>query len=108
MQQQDSGISRSIAIDSKKLAEASTHDSSSMKAIAVLTMVFLPSTAVAVGPLNSCPLFFNVKSNRVADDIQYGPILRERITFRVIGLLALLGDQHANDCGGFSRLASMA
>ena len=48
MQQQDSGTSHSIAIDSRKLAEASTHDSSSMKAIAVLTMVFLPSTAVAV------------------------------------------------------------
>ena len=49
MQQQDSTTSRSIAVDSKKLAEASTRDSSSMKAIAVLTMVFLPSTAIAVG-----------------------------------------------------------
>lgn len=47
MQQEDNKISRSIALDSKKLAEASTRDSSSMKAIAVLTMVFLPSTAVA-------------------------------------------------------------
>lgn len=48
MQQEDSITSRAIALDSKKLAEASIRDSSSMKAIAVLTMVFLPSTAVAV------------------------------------------------------------
>ncbi|KAL8651754.1 MAG: hypothetical protein Q9226_004569 [Calogaya cf. arnoldii] len=48
MQQKDSISSQSIALDSKKLAEASTRDSSSMKAVAVLTMVFLPSTAVAV------------------------------------------------------------
>ncbi|KAL8997589.1 MAG: hypothetical protein Q9188_006289 [Gyalolechia gomerana] len=47
MQQEDSKTSWSIALDSKKLAEASKRDSSSMKAIAVLTMVFLPSTAVA-------------------------------------------------------------
>ncbi|KAL8846478.1 MAG: hypothetical protein Q9221_008444 [Calogaya cf. arnoldii] len=47
MQQKDSISSQSIALDSKKLAEASTRDSSSMKAVAVLTMVFLPSTAVA-------------------------------------------------------------
>ncbi|KAI4171626.1 MAG: hypothetical protein LQ343_004104 [Gyalolechia ehrenbergii] len=47
MQQEDSITSRAIALDSKKLAEASIRDSSSMKAIAVLTMVFLPSTAVA-------------------------------------------------------------
>ncbi|KAL8817166.1 MAG: hypothetical protein Q9223_003949 [Gallowayella weberi] len=45
--QRDSITSQSIAVDSKKLAEASTRDSSSMKAIAVLTMAFLPSTAVA-------------------------------------------------------------
>ena len=48
MQQGDSKIAQSIALDSKKLAEASTRDSSSMKAIAVLTMIFLPSTTVAV------------------------------------------------------------
>ena len=48
MQQKDSTLSQSVALDSKKLAEASTRDSSSMKAVAVLTMVFLPSTAVAV------------------------------------------------------------
>lgn len=48
MQKTDVNSSQSIALDSKKLAEASTRDSSSMKAIAVLTMVFLPSTAVAV------------------------------------------------------------
>ncbi|KAL8855913.1 MAG: hypothetical protein Q9178_007479 [Gyalolechia marmorata] len=47
MQQGESKNARSIALDSKKLAEASTRDSSSMKAIAVLTMVFLPSTTIA-------------------------------------------------------------
>lgn len=53
MQQDDSATSMSIALDSRKLAEASTRDSSSMKAIAGLTMMFLPGTAVAVGVNNS-------------------------------------------------------
>ncbi|KAL9032788.1 MAG: hypothetical protein Q9214_007811 [Letrouitia sp. 1 TL-2023] len=48
MQQQDSGVNRSIALDSKKVAEASRSDSSSMKTIAALTMFFLPGTAIAV------------------------------------------------------------
>ena len=48
IQQKDSNVQQSIALDSKRLAEASIRDSSSMKAISVLTMVFLPSTAIAV------------------------------------------------------------
>ena len=48
IQRNDSEVQQSIAWDSKKLAEASIRDSSSMKAISVLTMVFLPSTAIAV------------------------------------------------------------
>lgn len=55
MQQEDSKLSQSIAMDSKKLSEASTRDSSSMKAIAVVTMVFLPSTAVAVSHILFTP-----------------------------------------------------
>lgn len=53
MQQRDTEIARSIA-------EASIRDSSSMKAIAVLTMIFLPSSTVAVsdqpGPFETPPL----------------------------------------------------
>jgi Mg2+ and Co2+ transporter CorA len=37
-----------IAADSKKIAAASKKDSSAMKTIAVLTMLFLPATFVAV------------------------------------------------------------
>ena len=62
MQRQDSDINRSIALDSKRLAESSTRvaletkklaeasrsDTSSMKTIAALTMLFLPGTAIAV------------------------------------------------------------
>ena len=36
---------------SKSIAEASKHDASAMKTIAVLTMVFLPGTFVAVSSL---------------------------------------------------------
>lgn len=57
MQHQDSDNSRSIALDSKKLAEASMSDSSSMKTIAALTMFFLPGTAVAVMISSSLVLF---------------------------------------------------
>ena len=53
MQQEDSKTNCSIALSSKKPAEASMRDSPSMKAIAVLTMVFLPSTAVAVSVMKS-------------------------------------------------------
>jgi hypothetical protein len=49
MQQRDSSISLEVAKQSTKIAVASKRDSSAMKAIAVLTMVFLPATAVAVG-----------------------------------------------------------
>jgi hypothetical protein len=55
MQRQDNNLNLQIAKDSRTLAEASKElarkskrDSSSMKAIAVLTMFFLPGTAVAV------------------------------------------------------------
>ena len=37
-----------IAETSRRIAEASMKDSASMKTIAILTMVFLPGTAVAV------------------------------------------------------------
>lgn len=76
MQQEDSKISRSIALDSKKLAEASIRDSSSIKAISVLTMVFLPCTAVAVGIIESCYVFGQIQLTRInTDDFRYGSFL---------------------------------
>jgi hypothetical protein len=55
MRQRDSEIQRDLArqstqmaTESTAIAEATQRDSSSMKAIAVLTMVFLPGTAVSV------------------------------------------------------------
>ena len=41
-------INTEIATSSAKIAEESRRDSASMKTIAVLTLVFLPGTAVAV------------------------------------------------------------
>lgn len=38
-----------IAQNSREIAEATLRDSSAMRTIAILTMVFLPGTAVAVG-----------------------------------------------------------
>jgi len=46
--QQDQNTSIGIARDSKTLAEESKRDSTSMKAIAVVTMTFLPGTFAAV------------------------------------------------------------
>jgi hypothetical protein len=41
-------LNYSIAADSREIAEAGKRDSSAMKAIAILTMAFLPGTFVAV------------------------------------------------------------
>lgn len=46
--QRDTGISIQIAQDSRTLAQQATRDSTSMKAIAAVTMCFLPGTFVAV------------------------------------------------------------
>lgn len=43
-------VNGELAKSSKTIAEATMKDSSAMKSIAVLTMVFLPATAVAVSP----------------------------------------------------------
>lgn len=46
--QQDQNTSIGIARDSKTLAEESKRDSTSMKAIAIVTMTYLPGTFAAV------------------------------------------------------------
>ncbi|KAL2065068.1 hypothetical protein VTL71DRAFT_4208 [Oculimacula yallundae] len=43
----DSQAMKDVALDSKRIAEATRLDSSAMKTIAILTMIFLPGTAVA-------------------------------------------------------------
>ena len=45
----ESRENRDLADASKKIADAARKDSSAMKSIAVLMMLFLPATAVAVG-----------------------------------------------------------
>ncbi|KAH0547935.1 hypothetical protein GP486_008324 [Trichoglossum hirsutum] len=57
MQKEDNHNSIAIARASKDLATASQQDSSAMKSIAILTMVFLPGTAVAT--LFSVSTFFS-------------------------------------------------
>lgn len=49
--QRDTGISIQVAQDSRTLAQKATRDSTSMKAIAAVTMCFLPGTFVAVSTL---------------------------------------------------------
>lgn len=44
----DSNEMRHLAADTKKLAEDTRLDSSSMRTIAIVTMLFLPGTAIAV------------------------------------------------------------
>ena len=48
MIQRDNQLNLSIATSSAKIAEESRRDSASMKTIAVLTLLFLPGTSVAV------------------------------------------------------------
>lgn len=55
MTQRDQNIGIQIATDSKTLAEKATRDSTSMKAIAAVTMCFLPGTFVA--SLFAMPMF---------------------------------------------------
>ena len=50
MSQKDNLVNIEVAADSRKIAQASKRDSSAMKSIALLTMVFLPGTFVAVRP----------------------------------------------------------
>ena len=53
--QHDNIITQEIANDSRKISAASKRDSSAMKAIAVLTMCFLPGTFIAI--MFTMPLF---------------------------------------------------
>ncbi|MCJ1371249.1 hypothetical protein MMC20_002464 [Loxospora ochrophaea] len=60
-QQKDNMTNLEVAADSRSIAQASKHDSSAMRSIAVLTMVFLPGTAVAT--IFSMP-FFQVQNGQ--------------------------------------------
>ena len=109
-QRKDSEVQRSIALDSKRLAEASIRDSSSMKAISVLTMVFLPSTAIAV----STDLAVHESqrlSNISADYLQHGSLLDREARLCLLsipGLLALLGCDNTFDDHCHTDLANVA
>ena len=46
--QHDSRINLLVAEESRKIAGATMHDSKAMKLIALLTLVFLPATLMAV------------------------------------------------------------
>lgn len=46
--QRDNKINISVAEDSKKIAAAAMRDSSAMKTVSMLTLIFLPPTYVAV------------------------------------------------------------
>ena len=58
--QRDRDISIQIAYDSRMLAQKATRDSTSMKAIAAVTMCFLPGTFVAINPSFDHPTVFPV------------------------------------------------
>lgn len=52
---------RNMAIEQGKIAVATAQDSSAMKSIALLTMVFLPTTALAVSDSLYIPKTFYVQ-----------------------------------------------
>ena len=51
---------QNTTVQQKKIAEATAQDSSAMKSIALLTMVFLPTTALAVSNSSCVPNFLYV------------------------------------------------
>jgi hypothetical protein len=57
MSQIDSKASITVAEESTKLALAAARDSSAMKSIAVVTMLFLPGTFVSVSYSHLPPLY---------------------------------------------------
>ncbi|KAG8534040.1 uncharacterized protein KY384_000883 [Bacidia gigantensis] len=61
--QKDSRVNLSVAEDSKKIAAATMNDSKAMKLIALLTLVFLPGTLVAVS------IAISLKLHLLATDI---------------------------------------
>ena len=63
--QSDAKSGAEIAIQSVKVAEESRKDSVSMKAVAVVTMMYLPTTFVAT---ICSTIFFNVDSNGIVVD----------------------------------------
>jgi hypothetical protein len=59
MAQKDSRVNLELAETTNIIAKESKKDSSAMKAIAMLTMCFLPGTFLAVCPLSSFPIRFS-------------------------------------------------
>lgn len=73
MQTRDSLINRELAKQSTQMAEATQKDSSAMKAIAIVTMVFLPGTAISVSYTKSpksTPFRRNELTDR-SDNVQH-------------------------------------
>ena len=113
MQQSDNGFNASIALDSKKLAEASKRDSSSMKTIAALTMVFLPGTAIAVrtAPIPAPEARTHADITCYPDNFQHEPIFPNRFRVKTScfpQLLVVLGHNDTSHHRGSSFVADVA
>ena len=73
-------LSTELAASSKEIAEASMRDASAMKSISVLTMVFLPATAVAVRsfPHANCEMVRLNQTNKCPVYLQHTLLRLER------------------------------
>jgi len=105
----DSNEMRHLAADTKKIAEATRLDSAAMKTIAIVTMLFLPGTAIAVR--RALPMSQHIFAETDADisigNPQHGLILRHRSRWqacRLHSILDLLGSYDSYDHRGIYLL----
>jgi hypothetical protein len=73
--QHNNRLNIEVACDSKSIAEASKHDSSAMKTITVLTIVFLPGTFVAVHVISVIPAILSQSDTQYEADRETGFVL---------------------------------
>ena len=65
----DSRVMKDVALDSKRIAEATRLDSSAMKTIGILTMIFLPGTAIAVSIPSNTKVVLSCIANLARDNL---------------------------------------
>jgi hypothetical protein len=105
----------SVALESKKISEASKRDGSALKSLTVLTAIFFPATYIAVRPLLPPPLLTSSPGlipNPPTLDALFPPNLRQHALLgildhrrpadvddlRIVGVLD--GLSAAPDCAG--------
>lgn len=97
MQQKIADERRNLTVEQRNMAVAAAQDSSAMKSIALLTMIFLPTNAIAVSDSSCIPKAFYVQelTPRLQDDIQHHSLFlsctRRLVACCILTILNLLG-----------------